>query len=147
MPSRRDSVRTNPDRYESRRAVHAFHSNTYRRHIGVGLASVSRISPDNRIRDSGRPSVLSGGGLHSMSGIPFICLPLRMTSFIAFQLVVREPVLSILPVWIQRRATNIARPLMEPCVTFFVFVSLATMISACSHLIWNVFSHQGQGGT
>jgi uncharacterized protein DUF4184 len=84
---------------------------------------------------------------HSPVGIVTVCLPLGVAMLLAFQWIIKVPAISLFPTWAQTRMTSCSRPLLIPSTGFFFRVSLAVVLGAITHVVWDAFTHQGRWGT
>ena len=88
---------------------------------------------------------------HSPAGVFVVCMPLGVALFILFEMVMRRPLLALLPIWVQRRIASDPQiavvPRLAPQLAFYLTVALAIVMGAFSHQIWDAFTHQGRWGT
>jgi len=84
---------------------------------------------------------------HNAFGVVTVCMPLGLVAYMLFQCVLKVPLLALLPVWIQKRMTAYADPLLKPTYRFFLGVAVAIMIGSYTHIIWDAFSHPGRWGS
>ena len=84
---------------------------------------------------------------HSPAGVFTVCLPLGVAVFLLFQCVIKVPVVSLFPRWVQSRMMTCVKPLLVPSVGFFLCVSIAVVVGAFTHILWDAFTHQGRWGT
>ncbi len=84
---------------------------------------------------------------HSVPGILTACLPLGLTWFLVFQLLMKRPLFALLPEAIRSRCLPQVKPCVEPGARFFASASLAIMAGAATHLFWDSFTHRGRWGT
>jgi hypothetical protein len=70
-----------------------------------------------------------------------------MLGFVAFQSVMKRPLIALLPAAVRCRCAAIARPAPGPSVLAAVRVALAVTIGAATHVVWDAFTHQGRWGT
>ena len=84
---------------------------------------------------------------HSLPGLITACLPLGALGFVAFQAVLKRPLIALLPSAVRCRCAAIAGPSPEPSVRTVVSVAMAVTIGAATHLVWDAFTHQGRWGT
>lgn len=84
---------------------------------------------------------------HSPPGVLTACLPLGLATLLVFQFLMKRPLFALLPVWIQRRCLAQATSRVEPGPMSVTVASVAVMVGACTHLIWDSFTHRGRWGT
>ena len=86
---------------------------------------------------------------HSSAGLFFVCLPLGMGAFFLFELVMRKPMVAILPVWFASRLSP--TPKLPPRsflgIQHAIAAAVAIVVGACTHQIWDAFTHAGRWGT
>jgi len=85
--------------------------------------------------------------LHSPLGVLTNCLPIGIGIFLVFQCLIKIPVVSLLPRWIQDRIGANGLPFVLPSFRFVMLVSISIVIGAYTHLIWDSFTHEGRWGT
>lgn len=81
---------------------------------------------------------------HSLAGIFWFCLPIGLASYLTFHLLLKHPLISLLPDWISRRLSHIATTRLPNVSWLAVAISLAT--GALTHLAWDSFTHPGAPG-
>jgi hypothetical protein len=86
------------------------------------------------------------GTTHSISGVFTACLPLGLACFLIFQLAMKRPLFALLPEAIQRRCASLSRPRVELTPKFLSCASMAVVIGASTHLLWDSFTHGGRWG-
>lgn len=88
---------------------------------------------------------------HSPLGIFSTCLPLGVSIFLLFDVVMRGPMVALLPVWFQTRIDPRpqlpATPRLRDQFTFFAGLFTSIVIGACTHQLWDAFTHEGRWGT
>ena len=88
---------------------------------------------------------------HSAMGVFTVCLPMGISLFLLFELVMRRPMTGLLPNYVERRMQSAPRLPTEPEMIvhfrFYAKVALAIVIGAYTHQIWDAFTHQGRWGT
>ena len=88
---------------------------------------------------------------HSAMGVFTVCLPMGISLFLLFELVMRRPMTGLLPNYVERRIQSAPRLPTEPEMIvhfrFYAKVALAIVIGAYTHQIWDAFTHQGRWGT
>ena len=88
---------------------------------------------------------------HSPIGLFTVCLPLGVVGFLVFEMVMRGPLIALLPSWAQSRLRSSPQvpkdARLHVCLNYFAGVSLAVVIGAYTHQVWDAFTHQGRWGT
>jgi hypothetical protein len=84
---------------------------------------------------------------HSLPGLFMACLPPGMLGFVAFQAVIKRPLISLRPAAVSDRCSEIAESSLAPSVGSAVRVALAVAIGAATHVVWDAFTHGGRWGT
>ncbi|MBE9067622.1 DUF4184 family protein [Leptolyngbya cf. ectocarpi LEGE 11479] len=85
---------------------------------------------------------------HSLLGLFSICLPLGMGGFFLFELVLRKPMIALLPVWFASRLPSKPNILKQTLLgSQLIGVALAILVGAGTHQIWDAFTHKGRWGT
>lgn len=88
---------------------------------------------------------------HVTRGALLYCLPLGLGSYLIFECVMRRPMTELLPRWVRNRLRpDAGLPSFTTRVQYvwwLLGVSLAIVISAITHQIWDAFTHQGRWGT
>jgi hypothetical protein len=84
---------------------------------------------------------------HSLPGLFTACLPLGFVGFMAFQAVMKQPLIALLPAPVRCRCAAIATPSPAATVPAALSVALAVTIGAATRVIWDAFTHQGRWGT
>ena len=85
--------------------------------------------------------------MHSPTGLFTGCLPIGIGLFILFQLVVKVPIVSLLPRFVQARLSSCRKPRLSFSAVFWIQVSAAVLLGALSHVVWDSFTHEGRWGT
>ena len=95
--------------------------------------------------------LLDYGLTHSAAGLMTACLPVGISLYVFFELVMRGPLTCLMPVWIQRRSP--AEPTLrvqgtgaEHCCRL-LGAAMAIVVGAWTHQIWDAFTHRGRWGT
>ena len=83
---------------------------------------------------------------HSPLGLFTACLPLGLASFLMYHLLMRRPLVELLPFAIRSRLPRDAR-IVEPSLSFFARASLAIVVGASTHVFWDSFTHRDRWGT
>jgi hypothetical protein len=84
---------------------------------------------------------------HSLPGVFTACLPLGLLGFVAFQAMMKRPLIALLPAAVRCRCATIAGPSCEPPVQAAVRAALAVTVGAATHVVWDSFTHRGRWGT
>ena len=88
---------------------------------------------------------------HSPLGLFTACLPMGIAGFFLFEIVMRRPIIAILPAWLGSRLSskpNIpTQSFAGSQLRYFVAVAFAIVIGAYTHQIWDAFTHKGLWGT
>lgn len=89
--------------------------------------------------------------MHSPFGVFTSCLPLGIAIFLLFETVMRRPLVALLPIWFQQRITRLPQipktPRLSTHLFFYIGLTMAVVIGAFTHQIWDAFTHQGRWGT
>ena len=80
---------------------------------------------------------------HSLPGLFTACLPLGTALWLAWELVLREPAVALLPEWVRRRL-GADRP--APDARTVLPAAAAVLLGAATHLFWDAFTHGGRWG-
>jgi hypothetical protein len=84
-------------------------------------------------------------GSHSLAGIFWFCLPVGLASYLTFHLLLKHPLLSLLPDWVGRRLSYIVGTTLLPNVSWLA-VTVSLIIGTLTHLVWDSFTHPGAPG-
>ena len=84
-------------------------------------------------------------GSHSLAGIFWFCLPIGLASYLTFHLLLKHPLLSLLPEWISRRLSQVVGTSRLPRVTWLA-VTVSLILGTLTHLAWDSFTHPGAPG-
>ncbi|ESA33122.1 membrane protein [Leptolyngbya sp. Heron Island J] len=88
---------------------------------------------------------------HSTSGLFSLCLPLGMGGFFLFELVMRKPMIALLPAWLESRLSFKpyipSLPFVRTQLCYVIAVAFAILVGAYTHQIWDAFTHKGRWGT
>jgi hypothetical protein len=84
---------------------------------------------------------------HSVRGVLIACLPLGLACFLLFQLLMKQPLFALLPTAIQSRCVSLSTKRVELTPKALGCASLAVVIGASTHLLWDSFTHSGRWGT
>ena len=83
---------------------------------------------------------------HSTQGLITACLPLGLVGFLVWQLLMKRPLFALLPEAVQRRCVPFSHSCIEPNAWFLGRVTVAVVIGAMTHVVWDSFTHQGRFG-
>lgn len=81
---------------------------------------------------------------HSFSGIFLFCLPIGLIFFLLFDVFGKKFLLALSPEFIQQRIFLEKRNYRN--IAFWLFISLAIIIGAFTHIVWDAFTHDGRWG-
>ncbi|MEL6130382.1 MAG: DUF4184 family protein [Cyanobacteria bacterium J06628_4] len=87
---------------------------------------------------------------HSSAGLFSLCLPLGMGGFFLFELVMRRPMIALLPEWLASRLSpepNLPKPSFLSALRYVIAVAFAIVAGAYTHQIWDAFTHKGRWGS
>ncbi|MEM7796386.1 MAG: DUF4184 family protein [Cyanobacteria bacterium P01_C01_bin.118] len=88
---------------------------------------------------------------HSTLGLISICLPLGMAVFFLFEYVMRKPMIAILPAYLASRLSSKPntpkQAFLSTQLRYIIVVAFAIVVGACTHQIWDAFTHTGRWGT
>ncbi|MCW5890951.1 MAG: DUF4184 family protein [bacterium] len=84
------------------------------------------------------PLRVSQPASHSLAGLAWFCVPVGLVAWLVFHLVLKVPVVALLPRWVQARLPPV-RPGV-PAVSPIVLV-LALALGAATHVVWDAFTH------
>ena len=76
---------------------------------------------------------------HSLAGLVWFCLPAGLLAYLAFHLLLKQPLLALLPERAASRFAPFATPGLPAAPWRAVLLSL--LIGACTHLAWDALSH------
>lgn len=84
-------------------------------------------------------------GSHSLAGIVWFCLPLGLVTYLIFHLLLKFPIVSLLPDPISRRLSHVLGTTRLPNVSWLAVIA-SLVIGALTHLAWDSFTHAGAFG-
>lgn len=84
---------------------------------------------------------------HSPTGLITVCLPMGLITFLVFQAILKVPLIALLPTWIQQRIAGVSQPRLKISISFFLSITIATLLGAMTHIVWDAFTHDGRWGT
>jgi hypothetical protein len=76
---------------------------------------------------------------HSLGGLLWFCLPAGLLAYLAFHLLLKQPLLALLPAPTAAKLAAYASPRLPPAPWRAVLLCL--LIGACTHLAWDALSH------
>jgi len=83
---------------------------------------------------------------HSADALLTFCLPVGLVAYWLFQLVIRGPLIELLPTAAYARWRGSAAPADYTSVKQWLLVACAVLGGAVTHLIWDAFTHEGARG-
>lgn len=83
---------------------------------------------------------------HSADALLTFCLPVGLAAYWLFQLVIRGPVIELLPTAAYVRWRRSAAPADYKSLKQWVLVACAVLGGAITHLVWDAFTHEGARG-
>lgn len=92
------------------------------------------------------PLGVTRAGSHSLAGLFWFCLPLGLVSYLAFHLLLKYPLLSLLPSWVGRRLSSLLNETDRLPRVSWLAVTVSLILGAATHLIWDSFTHPGAPG-
>lgn len=84
---------------------------------------------------------------HSVAGVFTVCLPLGIAAFLTFQYIMKRPLLALAPDAIRRRCTSTIGVPAWWTARRLIGLSLAIIIGALTHIVWDAFTHRDRWGT
>ncbi len=82
---------------------------------------------------------------HSLLGLFWFCIPIGIVAYLLFHLLLKHPLLNLLPDPLQRRAVHYADGNGLPAV-HWTSVVVSLFVGACTHLAWDAFTHDNAPG-
>jgi hypothetical protein len=76
---------------------------------------------------------------HSLGGLLWFCLPAGLLVYLLFHIVLKQPLLALLPVSLAAKLAQFASPRLPEAAWHAVVLSL--LVGACTHLAWDAISH------
>lgn len=77
---------------------------------------------------------------HTLPGLFLFCLPVGMVALWLYHRVLKRPMLDLLPDAVQRRAAPLAAPFPFFPARRFVVLSVAVVLGAVTHIVWDAFT-------
>jgi hypothetical protein len=82
---------------------------------------------------------------HSPGGIFWFCLPVGLAAYLIYHLLLKYPLLSLLPQWVGRRLTRVVGTSRLPSVAWTAVLA-SLLLGILTHLVWDSFTHPGAPG-
>ena len=79
---------------------------------------------------------------HSPSGLLFFCLPVSLLSYVLFHLLLKGPLLGLLPDFALRRLVSLTLRFQTFPKFSWIAVVVSSLSGAATHLLWDSFTHQ-----
>jgi hypothetical protein len=83
---------------------------------------------------------------HSLPALLTFCLPVGMLAYWFFQLVMKEPLLNVLPDQAYMRWLSSAQPASWRSARQWLLAACGVLAGAVTHLAWDTFTHEGSRG-
>jgi hypothetical protein len=83
-----------------------------------------------------------GAMTHSLPGIFLYCLPSGFLVYLVYHLVAKEPLLSLMGRPSSRTVVPSERTLARRPLRKAVLVALSLVVGACTHVVWDAFTHE-----
>ena len=83
---------------------------------------------------------------HSAIALLTFCLPVGLITFWVFQLLIKTPILEVLPEGPYARWRMFAEPAQIASVRQWLLASCGLLVGAVTHLVWDAFTHEGARG-
>lgn len=80
---------------------------------------------------------------HSIAGLFWFCLPVGLAAFVLFHLVVKIPLVSLMPRWISVRMSDLVPATPRLPSASWPSVGLSLLAGAATHIAWDAFTHKG----
>jgi hypothetical protein len=108
----------------------------------LSAATIGAMIPDFRVFFPGMPRVET----HSLSALLTFCLPVGLVTYWVFQLVIKSPIMEVLPDGPYARWRPFAAEADIRSLRQWLLASLGVLAGALTHLIWDGFTHDGGRG-
>jgi Domain of unknown function (DUF4184) len=79
---------------------------------------------------------------HSLAGLFGFCLPGGILVYVVFLVVLKPPLLALLPVAISSRLDSVACNLPRITLGYLIQIAFALLAGAITHLLWDAFTHE-----
>jgi len=83
---------------------------------------------------------------HSLDALLTFCLPVGLASYWVFQLLIRTPILELLPPGAYARWHWLEAPADYKSVKQWLWAACGLLAGAITHLVWDAFTHEGGRG-
>src|SRR5579859_7052961 len=83
---------------------------------------------------------------HSADALLTFCLPVGLVAYWLFQLVIRAPLLELLPTAAFVRWHGSSAPADYKSLKQWVLAACGVLVGAVTHLVWDAFTHEGARG-
>ena len=83
---------------------------------------------------------------HSLQALVTFCLPVGLATYWAFQLLVKVPVVEVLPDGAYVRWKPFAAPASLQDGQRWLLAAIGVLLGALTHLLWDAFTHEGARG-
>ena len=93
------------------------------------------------------PFLASRNLSHNLAGSVVFCVPVGFVVYLAFHLLLKTPLTSLLPARLQRHALRALADSPRLPERPLAVVLLSLWLGALSHLVWDAFTHEGTRGT
>lgn len=80
---------------------------------------------------------------HTWPGLVYACVPLGLVALVAWQAVIREPLVGALPGVIRTRVGGLASSGVPSTAGAWALAALSVLVGAATHLLWDSFTHPG----
>lgn len=108
----------------------------------LSAATIGAMVPDFRVFFPGMPRVET----HSLAALLTFCLPVGLITYWVFQLVIKSPILEVLPDGPHARWRPFAAEADFRSLRQWLLASIGVLGGALTHLIWDAFTHEGGRG-
>lgn len=89
------------------------------------------------------PIGVSRAESHSVGALFWFCLPVGCTLYVVFHLLLKRPLLSLLPAVLARRLSSVSGEDQRLPARSWFTVSTSLLLGAASHDAWDAFTHEG----
>ena len=83
---------------------------------------------------------------HSLSALVTFCLPIGLATFWVFQLLIKMPMVEVLPDGAYARWKPFAAPANFDSVRRWLLAAVGVLLGSLTHLLWDAFTHEGARG-
>jgi hypothetical protein len=109
----------------------------FRARLPLAALMIGSMSPDFAYFLPGDPDRIF---THSIPGIFWFCWPVSIAAWLLFVRVLEQPTIALLPESWQTRFASSKR---EMTVATLALASIAVMLGAATHIVWDSFTHRG----